>query len=69
MVDSRSISITYKIPNISPRLIEVRRHFLVGLSKYRSPNYALSTFIQYPNYTQRIANVSPGVKFGDAYIR
>ena len=51
-----------KIPNISNEPIEIRKHFLVGLSKYRGFINALM-FIHYPNYTPRIPNVGPRLIF------
>ena len=46
-----------------------REAFLVGLSKYRSAIHALSLFIHYRNYAQRIPNVGPGLVLGEAYIQ
>jgi len=59
-----------KVKIRSSRLIEARKYFLVGLSKYRGSIYDLSMFIHYPNYTHRIPNVSPGLFgriFGEVY--
>ena len=50
--------------------LEVRKHFLEGLSKHRGSIYAPSMFSQYPNYAHRILNVSPGLILGEGvYIQ
>ena len=57
-------------PSISPGIIEVRKHFLVAISKYRGSIYALSMSAYYPKYTQRIPNASLGLIFqGDIFGR
>ena len=49
--------------------MEVRKHFLVGFSKYRGSIYALSMSIHYPKYTQIIPNVSTGLILGETNAR
>ena len=50
-----------KIPSSSPGIIEACKHLLVDISEYRGSIYALSIFIHYPSYTQRIPNVGLGI--------
>ena len=59
-----------KILNISSGLIEVCKHFLVGLCIYKGWIYALFLFIHYPNYTHVLPNASPGLIFlGVVFVR
>ena len=60
--------IYHKTPNISPVLIEVGEHFMVGLSKYGGSIYALSMVVHYINYMNILQNVSPELIFKESYV-